>query len=57
MVSHAFAELQVRVGGGQTVLTGEIADQAALHGLLERARNLGLEIVELHQVDRKETRS
>ena len=54
-VRSAFAELHVNVGGGQTVLTGEIADQAALHGLLNRARNLGLDILNLHQVDELRT--
>ena len=33
-----------------TVLSGEISDQAALHGLLARLRALGLEVVEVRQV-------
>ena len=30
---------------GQTVLTGPVADQAALYGLLRRVRDLGLPLV------------
>jgi hypothetical protein len=30
---------------GSTSLTGAVADQAALHGLLTRVRDLGLELI------------
>jgi hypothetical protein len=30
---------------GQTTLAGEVVDQAALHGLLAKVRDLGLELV------------
>ena len=30
---------------GNTILTGEVADQAALHGLLTRIRDLGIPIL------------
>ena len=33
-----------------TILHGTINDQAALHGLLERIRDIGLEIVDIRQV-------
>ena len=33
-----------------TVLHGTIADQAALYGLLDRLRDIGLEIVDIRQV-------
>jgi hypothetical protein len=35
---------------GQTVLAGPVADQAALHGLLTKIRDLGLPLLSLRQV-------
>ena len=35
---------------GSTRLTGPIVDQAALHGLLDKARDLGLDLLELRKV-------
>ena len=35
----------------ETILSGEIADQAALHGVLEQIESLGLELVEVRQVE------
>ncbi len=34
---------------GETTLTGPVADQAALHGLLNKIRDLGLEIMTVTQ--------
>ncbi len=36
---------------GTTVLSGRVADQAALHGLLARLRDLSLPLVSVTQVD------
>ncbi len=36
---------------GVTVLTGPVADQAALHGILNRIRNLGVTLLSVNQVD------
>ena len=36
---------------GTTLLRGQVADQAALHGLLHRMRDLGLPLVSVVQVD------
>jgi hypothetical protein len=36
---------------GTTTLSGPIADQAALHGLLVRVRDLGLELISISQDD------
>jgi len=47
----AFSDLDVEVRGGRTVLRGWLADQAALHGILERARRLGLELLEVRRVE------
>jgi hypothetical protein len=35
---------------GNTLLTGPVADQAALHGLLKKVRDLGLSLVSANQV-------
>ena len=35
---------------GETVLCGPVADQAALHGLLGKVRNLGLPLVSVQRV-------
>ena len=37
-------------GDGTTVIRGPIADQAALHGLLQRVRDLGLPLVSVRHV-------
>ena len=36
---------------GDTLLTGPVADQAALHGLLKRVRDLGLPLVSVNPVE------
>ncbi len=36
---------------GNTVISGEVVDQAALHGLLQRVRDLGLPLVSVRRVD------
>jgi hypothetical protein len=40
----AFSDVTVRQASGLTVLSADL-DQAALHGLLERVADLGLELV------------
>jgi hypothetical protein len=37
--------------GGVTVIAGEVADQAALHGLLAKVRDLGLPLLSVHPDD------
>ncbi len=37
--------------GGVTVLHGPVVDQAALHGLLHKLRDVGLPLVSVSQVD------
>ena len=38
-------------GDGSTVLRGRVADQAALHGVLRKVRDIGLTIISVAQVD------
>ena len=38
---------------GETLLSGHVADQAALHGLLKKVRDLGMPLVSVVQVQSK----
>ncbi len=42
---------------GDTVLTGSLVDQAALHGVLKKVRDLGLPLVSVNRVQLNETNS
>jgi hypothetical protein len=46
----AFEPLAAEVLPVETVLHGEIADQAALHGFLDRVQALGLELIEVRRL-------
>jgi hypothetical protein len=46
----AFPSLRARTQGHETVLSGPLADRAALYGVLAEIETLGLELVELRQV-------
>ncbi|HEX2915777.1 MAG TPA: hypothetical protein VH186_33760 [Chloroflexia bacterium] len=39
-----------QVENGETILTGKVADQAALHGLLALIRDLGIPLLEVKQI-------
>ena len=45
----AFPGLRARADGTQTVLSGPVADQAALYGVLDQIEALGLELVEVRR--------
>jgi len=49
-IRSAFPALQARAEGGDTVLTGVLADQAALYGVLAVAEALGLELIEFRRL-------
>jgi hypothetical protein len=46
-----FDGLQISGQGDQTVICGLVADQAALHGLLARVRDLGLCLICVRRLD------
>ena len=46
-----FEDLQVSSDGEETVISGPIADQAALHGLLTKVRDLGLFLISVRRLD------
>lgn len=49
--SHWFTDLQViPQPDGNSLITGPIADQAALYGVISRLRDLGLVLVSVHRV-------
>jgi hypothetical protein len=41
----AFEGMTLKIGNGQTTITGPVLDQTHLHGLLDRVGGLGLELV------------
>ena len=43
-----------REANGETLIIGPVTDQAALHGLLRKVRDLGLPLVSVIQVDRRQ---
>jgi len=38
---------------GKSRLAGEVVDQAALHGILNRVRDMGIELLSVHGDDRQ----
>ena len=47
-----FAGLEVRhAADGTTILHGPIADQAALHGVLQQIRDLGIPLIAVTAID------
>jgi hypothetical protein len=50
LIRSAFAELRARAQGGDTILSGVFADQAALYGVLMQIESLGLDLVEVRRL-------
>ena len=47
-----FSDLTIQpTGGGDTILSGLVVDQAALHGVLMRIRDQALELLSLRRLD------
>ena len=49
-----FEEMAISAAGGETILTGQVADQAALHGLLIRIRDLNLNLLSVERINPNE---
>ena len=39
-----------RIDDGRSILTGVVADQAALHAILRKIRDMGLELLSVNQI-------
>jgi len=50
-IVDAFEEFDVIVCSGSTTLRGQLTDQAALHGALDRLRALGLELLQVRTIE------
>ena len=48
--SDGFGEMAISFESGGTILTGRVADQAALHGLLIRIRDLNLNLLSVERI-------
>jgi hypothetical protein len=49
--SDWFEQMAISTEGDQTILTGAMADQAALHGLLIRIRDLNLTLLSVECIE------
>ncbi|MGW1160122.1 hypothetical protein ACWD5Q_34440 [Streptomyces sp. NPDC002513] len=49
-LSEAFPAMDSCVVSGQTVLFGQVIDEAQLYGLLARCQSLGLRVVEMRRL-------
>jgi hypothetical protein len=53
-----FEELTITLeDNGETLLTGPVVDQAALHGLLKKVRDLGLPLLSVNHIEPDKTES
>lgn len=46
-----FGDLQIENDGAQTIMSGSFSDQAALHGVLTKVRDLGLSLISVYRLD------
>ena len=48
--SHWFEGMTIAYDGNTTILTGPVADQSQLHGILQRIRDLNLTLMSVNQL-------
>lgn len=48
--SDWFGGLTVLIEADQTILSGTLADQSALHGVLDRVRDMGLSVIDMRRL-------
>jgi hypothetical protein len=51
-LSGALEDFTASVSPAETVIRGQLRDQAELHGVLERIQSLGLELIEVRRLGR-----
>jgi len=51
-LSQTFEGLAARHANGETILSGNLVDQAALYGVLMKLRDLGLELISVNRVEK-----
>jgi hypothetical protein len=47
-IAAAFDDFEITTGPGTTTLRGDVVDQAALHGIINRIERLGLVLLDVH---------
>ena len=47
-LAAAFEGMRLEASGGDAAFTGEIRDQSQLYGLLDRVRDLGLDLISVY---------
>jgi len=52
--SSWFDNMTLTFAQGETIISGAVADQAALHGLLTKVRDLGLTLIDVRRVEPEE---
>jgi hypothetical protein len=51
--SDWFESMTIKSRDGVTIISGNVVDQAALHGLLVRIRDLGLTLISVNRMESK----
>jgi hypothetical protein len=55
-MTDAFEDFTTAVKPAETIVRGDLRDQAELHGVLEQIRSLGLELIEVRRLDEPDAR-